>query len=152
MGLYALSTCILLFLDFAWVYFKMGPMYIEMIPKIQNTEMSVRIPYAVLSYTLMVVGLCVFVLPNVYNESISMLDPEKLKNIFFRSMFYGGIFGVVVYGIYDFTAAAVLSKWDVVVALKDIAWGFAVYVLAAFIPSVLYYVSQKNNAPLSSRL
>ena len=35
----------------------------------------------------------------------------------------GALFGVVLYGVYDFTNLSVLEKWTVRMTLVDIAWG-----------------------------
>ena len=68
----------------------------KMVPQIQNSEMKVNLLYAVLSY-LMILGLFIFVLPNVY----IVQDSKKIKNTFLRSALYGGIFGIVLYGVCD---------------------------------------------------
>lgn len=36
---------------------------------------------------------------------------------------YGALFGLVVYGVYDFTNLATLKDWPLVVTLVDVAWG-----------------------------
>ena len=111
---------VLVILDFIWIAVFMGRAYKHMIPDVQKSEMEIRKKYAVFSYTLMVLGLSMFVLPNV--RKYSLTDSVK----------YGGTFGLVVYGIYDFTAAAVLDDWDENLALIDILWGSFVYTAAAY--------------------
>jgi len=32
-------------------------------------------------------------------------------------------FGLVVYGVFDFTSAAMLKKWDYLTAFADVFWG-----------------------------
>ena len=86
--------------------------------------MEIRPLYAILSYALMAMGLSLFVLPNVRSGNIS------------DSVFYGGSFGLIVYGIYDFTAAAVLRDWDVKLAILDVIWGITVYTAAAYAGSL----------------
>ena len=36
---------------------------------------------------------------------------------------YGPLFGLVVYGVYDFTNYSTLRQWPLVVAFTDLAWG-----------------------------
>ena len=36
---------------------------------------------------------------------------------------YGALFGLVVYGVYDFTNYAMLRQWPLALALLDVAWG-----------------------------
>ena len=36
---------------------------------------------------------------------------------------FGALFGLVVYGVYDFTNYSTLRQWPLVLALADTAWG-----------------------------
>ena len=60
-----ISTATLLILDFLWIGLYMGSRYSTMIKKIQGTPMKTNWLYAIISYTLMVIGLNYFVLPNI---------------------------------------------------------------------------------------
>ena len=115
------ATVILLLLDALWIGLYMGGKYHTMIPRIQRTKMLVNPLYVLLSYMLMVIGLNIFVMPNIRNNN-------RLKD----SIIYGFLFGIVLYGVYDFTAAAVLKNWDTVLALQDILWGGTVFFLSAY--------------------
>ena len=119
-----ISILILLILDFLWIGLFMKNRYQNEIKQIQGTQMSVNIAYAVVSYVLMAVGLVLFVLPNIRSEH-RLLDSLK----------YGFLFGIVVYGIYDFTAAALISKWNMTTAILDVLWGGTVFFLASYIGS-----------------
>jgi len=119
-----ISILILLILDFLWIGLFMKNRYQNEIKQIQGTPMSVNIAYAVVSYVLMTIGLVIFVLPNIRSEH-RLLDSLK----------YGFLFGVVVYGIYDFTAAAVISKWNMTTAILDVLWGGTVFFLASYLGS-----------------
>lgn len=111
---------VLLILDILWINFYMGGQYKKMVPKIQGSELEMKFVFAMFAYVLMVVGLVFFVLPNISDET-----PMK------DSLLYGGLFGIILYGVYDFTAGAVLKDWDTPLAMKDIAWGGFVYTAAA---------------------
>ena len=119
-----ISILILLILDFLWIGLFMKNRYQNEIKQIQGTQMSVNIAYAVVSYVLMAVGLVLFVLPNIRSEH-RLLDSLK----------YGFLFGIVVYGIYDFTAAAVISKWNMTTAILDVLWGGTVFFLSSYLGS-----------------
>tara|TARA_Y200000002_G_C22590359_1_gene624933 strand:- start:233 stop:613 length:381 start_codon:yes stop_codon:yes gene_type:complete len=119
-----ISVIILLVLDFLWIGLFMKNRYEKEIKQIQGSSMKVNIVYGFISYTLMVIGLVVFVLPNIRTEH-RLLDSLK----------YGFLFGMVVYGVYDFTAAAVLSKWNMTTSILDVLWGGTVYFLASYIGS-----------------
>ena len=115
------AIAILLTLDTLWVGKYMGPKYMEMIPRIQKENTTIRLLYAILAYVFMVIGLILFVLPNIRNGNIK----DCIR--------YGFTFGVVLYGIYNFTNAAIFKNWDIKLAILDILWGGFVYFLSSYI-------------------
>lgn len=117
------STLILLILDYVWLTTYMSPRYKTMIKTIQGNEMKLNMVYVVLSYFLMIVGLNHFVLPNINFKNVNVKDCLK----------YGFLFGIVLFGVYDFTCAAVIQKWDIKLALVDIFWGGIVYFLSCYL-------------------
>lgn len=117
-----ISSLILLILDLLWLNGFMGQRYNIMIPKIQGSKMEVNKIFAFLSYLLMIIGLNVFVLPNLDLKNIKIKDCLK----------FGFLFGIILYGVYDFTAAAVIKKWNINLAFIDIFWGGIVYFLACY--------------------
>ena len=116
------ATALLLILDFAWLTWFMGEKYRQMIPKIQKESMQANMQYAIIAYAFMVMGLNMFVLPNV-RKGYELEDSLK----------YGFTFGVIVYGVFDFTNATVLKDWDIRLALVDVIWGGAVYFLSSYL-------------------
>jgi uncharacterized membrane protein len=118
-----ISTFTLLVLDVLWITIIMGPRYNIMIKNIQNKKMETNILYAFFAYTLMVIGLNKFVLP--------MIDIENIT--FYECFSFGAVFGIVLYGVYDFTAATVLDKWDMNLAIFDVLWGGFVYLMSCYI-------------------
>lgn len=117
-----ISSFLLLALDLIWLKGYMGNEYRKMIRKIQGSDMQVNTIYAILSYALMIIGLNVFVIPNINKDNLMM---DSLK--------YGFLFGIVLYGVYDFTIAAVLKGWNFKLALIDVLWGGIVYFLASYL-------------------
>lgn len=121
-----ISTVVLLLADFAWLGLYMNNQYGTLVRTIQGEDMKVNPVFAVLAYLLMIVGLNVFVLPNI-RKGYELEDSLK----------YGMTFGIVLYGVYDFTAGAVFSKWDKKLAVIDVLWGGFVYFLASYLGSIL---------------
>lgn len=120
-----LSIIILLFLDVLWLTFFMNKRYQTQVMDIQGSTMNVNKIMAFLAYTLMVIGLVVFVLPNIR-------EGHELED----SLMYGFLFGVIVYGVYDFTNHAIFKKWNTKIAIIDILWGGFVYFIASYIGSL----------------
>ena len=78
---------------------------------------------ALVVYIAIPAGIVLFALPRV--------SPH---NLVASSLFWGGLFGLVVYTIYDMTNYSLLRDWPLRVSLIDICWGIflnAVGTLAA---------------------
>ena len=116
------AIILLLLLDFGWLSLYMNKKYSEMILNIQGSKLVPRLKYAVMAYILMSLGLVIFVLPNI-----------NKNNVLQDSLKYAFLFGVILYGVYDFTAAAVFSKWDMRLAIIDILWGGFVYFITSYL-------------------
>ena len=116
---YAKGAITLLVLDAFWLYMFMIPRYEIMVKKIQGSHMKVRGWAALCAYALMVLGLCIFVIPRVATYQDAFV--------------YGGLFGLVTYGIFDFTCLTTFSDFDVKLAMIDVLWGSFVYFMAALV-------------------
>lgn len=64
-----------------------------------------------LVWALIVLGSIVFVLPLTQNHTIG------------TAFLYGGLFGLVLYGVYDLTNYSLLKDWPLSTTVLDIAWG-----------------------------
>tara|TARA_Y100000389_G_C17460524_1_gene521346 strand:+ start:3264 stop:3653 length:390 start_codon:yes stop_codon:yes gene_type:complete len=121
---YIIASIILIILDFIWIKFYMGKKYNVLINKIQNNPMNPKFIYVLFAYLLMLVGLNMFVIQNI-RKSNRLIDSIK----------YGFLFGIVVYGIYDMTCAALFNDWDIKLAIIDTIWGGFVFFISAYIGS-----------------
>lgn len=119
-----LPIILLLVLDLLWISFYMGKKYQNQIENIQGKSIRIKPTFVILSYFLMVLGLILFVLPNISKGN-------ELKD----SLKYGLVFGIIVYGVYNFTNAAVIDKWDSKVIIEDILWGGLLYFIVSYITS-----------------
>ena len=68
-------------------------------------------PAAFVVYVLLGTGIALFVIPRASTVSLAAA--------------YGALFGLVVYGVYDFTNYSTLRQWPFVLTLADVAWGAA---------------------------
>ena len=115
---YIISNLCLLLIDIVFITFFMSKSYKVMIKKIQNDTMEVKYEYVILCYILMLIGLNYFVLPTINSKS-------DIKNAF--------LFGIVLYGVYDFVNASIFKKWDIKLMLLDIVWGGILYSISSYI-------------------
>ena len=129
---YIVSVVALVLLDIFWIYFIMGRPYRQMIFLIQNEDMKINYMAGLLTYILMIFGLIWFVLKPMYMELKNMDKtsiPEKIR----VSFLYGGLFGLVVHGIYNLTNASIFKNWSTKLMLFDTMWGVILYSAAAAI-------------------
>ena len=124
---YLLSSIVLIVLDIVWIQVFMSNEYAKLVPKIQGSILKTNFISAGLAYFLMLIGLWYLVLPRFDKDRITVQDCLK----------YGFLFGIVVYGVYDFTCGAVFENWDFKLAIVDILWGGLVYFLACYAPQFL---------------
>ena len=66
-------------------------------------------PAAFVVYALLGAGISLFVIPRAAT--------------FGAAAAAGALFGIVVYGVYDFTNYSTLRQWPLALALADVAWG-----------------------------
>lgn len=122
----------LLILDITWIYFYMGPQYSGLIQTVQKSSLQFASQYAFLAYFLMVVGFCVFAVEPLYSPKKIKLGVSPYSSEAFRIVMRAGIFGFVLYGVYNMTCASVFSQWELSIAWKDMLWGAFVYGISTY--------------------
>ena len=118
-----IATSILLILDVLWLKLFMGNLAGKMVKNIQGSPIKLNYKYAILSYLLMVFGLNHYVLPKINLNNITV------KDCFINAF----LFGIMLYGVFDFTSAAIFKKWDIKMLTYDILWGGIVYFLSCYL-------------------
>ena len=121
-----IAVLFLLILDILWLRLHMGKRYAVLVKDVQQTNLKVNYWFMLAAYALMMCGLILFVLPNVERTSA-----------FKSSLIYGFGFGVVLYGVYNFTCAAIFEDWNFGILTQDILWGGTVYFLATYLSTLL---------------
>ena len=110
--LVALGAVGFMVLDGVWLGLLMKNFYREQlapIARLANGGMAPNWPAAFVVYVLLGTGIALFVVPRASTVSSAAV--------------YGALFGLVVYGVYDFTNYSTLRQWPFVVVLADVAWG-----------------------------
>lgn len=77
---------------------------------------------AILFYLVHAAGVAVFAVP-----------PSVTAGTWTSALLYGALFGLCVYGAYDFTNLATLRGWPWTVSVVDLAWGTAATAIATVI-------------------
>jgi uncharacterized membrane protein len=102
-----------LLLDFAWIGFIAKKLYEDEIGGLlrkSNGNLAPDWVAAMIVYALLVGGIFVFAVPKAEGSPL-------------QALIWGGLFGVVMYGVYDFTNLATLAGWSWRISLIDVVWG-----------------------------
>lgn len=112
---YLVLLPIMAVLDLVYLGIIMKGFYDQEIGELARREgaaMAPRIPAAFIVYLLIPAGIVLFVRPQLAAE-----------DSLWRALIWGALYGLVLYGVYDFTNRAILEKWSLSLTLRDIAWG-----------------------------
>ena len=102
---FVLTAVLLLAIDAIYLKFIGGPFYNIQVKKIQGNEINFRMYSAFIVYIILITGLYYFV-----------IGPNKTAK-------EGAFFGLVVYGVFDFTNHAILDNYSLPLAIMDTIWG-----------------------------
>lgn len=117
---------ILLVVDLVWLSLFLGPVFGEMVGKIQGSPMRVNTKYAAVSYLLLGLAIYYFsVQPTIQNLDMANPMTSLLRN----SLWYGGLLGLIVYGVFDFTNLAIFSDYSLQTGTIDTLWGGFLFTL-----------------------
>jgi uncharacterized membrane protein len=112
---YLLCLPFTLLLDYLWLAKLMQGFYVKELGSYARVRGATIIPVywaAAIVYLLLPLGIVLFALPRV--------DPADLVA---SSLLWGGLFGLVMYGVYDMTNMATLENWPTRMVWVDICWG-----------------------------
>lgn len=122
---YFAGFLILLIIDLAWLMLFFGKKFGQMAYNIQGEAMTLKPVYGFIAYLLLGIGVTYFGINRVNKD-------EPIKS----SIINGGLFGLVCYGIFDFTNLAIFKDYQLSTAIIDTLWG-------GFLCTVTTYLSHK---------
>lgn len=106
--------------------------YKRVIRRIQGGEpMRINILSAVVCYILMIIGLVFIVLTQL--SRYGNLRSLSLQNKLLYAVRFGGILGLVIYGVFNTTNIALFKQYSIPLAIIDIIWGSLLYTIATFV-------------------
>jgi uncharacterized membrane protein len=115
-----LGSLAFMVLDGVWLGIVMKGFYrsqLAPIARMADGGIAPNWPAALVVYLALGIGIAAFVLPRASTLA--------------AAAGYGALFGLVVYGVYDFTNFSTLRQWPFVVTLVDVAWGAAASAIAS---------------------
>jgi uncharacterized membrane protein len=123
---YIIPAFSMLFIDSVYLSNIGGPMFDNMVKKIQKDDMKLNIYGAIGAYILMILALYKFII----------VERKPPTDAF--------ILGVCIYGVFDFTNYAIFKNYSLIVGLLDLLWGGILYYIVTWITYKLlrinYYV------------
>ena len=119
-----LTIILFIVIDFIWLKTSY-PMYNKLIKNIQGSSIKLRYIPAMISYILIILGYFLYVEPR--------MNTINKKDLLKYSFLYGGAFGIIVYGIYDFTNLATIKNWSLFVSIVDMLWGGILFTIVTYI-------------------
>jgi len=115
-------------LDGTMIALFMGKYFGGVVQKIQGgRKMGARIIPAVLCFLILAFGIVYFVLDRIRDDHIVE-----------DSFRYGGVFGAVVYGVFDLTNYAIFTDYTAGTVLIDMAWGTILASVVSMITKFLF--------------
>lgn len=124
--MFLLTATILLVIDIVWITLFIGRLFGTMVLQIQKTPMQLNPFGGLIAYLLLIIG--------VYQFGVKNIDPERP---FISSIMNGGLFGLVSYGLFDFTNMAIFKDYNLSVAIIDTLWGG---VIGTIVPYLVYKI------------
>ena len=125
----AIGAVAFMVLDGVWLGLLMKTFYRQQLAPIvrlaDDGGIAPNWPAAFVVYAMLGLGIAAFVMPRA--ETVS------------AAAAYGALFGLVVYGVYDFTNYSTLRQWPFALTLADVAWGAVASAAAA---SVVRFVAR----------
>lgn len=102
------------------------------IRKIQGgVDMKVNLIAATACYAFLVLGLIFIVFTQL--SRYGSLRSLSLQNKLLYALRFGGIVGLVVYGVFNTTNLAIFKDYSKTLAIIDILWGTLLYTAATFV-------------------
>ena len=108
----AIGAVAFMVLDGVWLGLLMKTFYRDQlapIVRLANGGIAPNWPAALVVYALLGTGVALLVIPRAPTVPLAAA--------------YGALFGLVVYGVYDFTNYSTLRQWPLVLTFADAAWG-----------------------------
>ena len=120
---FIIAGIVLYLLDMVYISNITGK-YNDMITNIQGSEMKTKILPAVICYFFLIFGVYYFIIKN----------KKKPLDAFYL--------GVVIYGVYNATAYALIDKWSKEIAIMDTLWGGVLFYLTTVICQKIFKLNK----------
>jgi len=118
--------------DLSWITLNYN-YYVALCQKIQKEPFLLKVPPIIITYIALSIGLYLYIELLSYKN-----EKNNNKNKYLNSIFYGFLFGFVIYGTYSYTCCTYYKNYGYYDAFKDTLWGIVLFIISG-----LFYVSFK---------
>lgn len=123
---FIIVAILLAIFDYVWLKFIFVDIWSKMINNIQLSPMLLDNRFIIPAYILMTLSIVIYVIPKINKEHIIR-----------DSIIYGGLMGLIIYGIFDMTNLVVFKKYSTNIAFIDITWGTFLFTITTLITKKL---------------
>ncbi len=116
----------ILFIAIDMIYLNLMKNYFsKQIQSVQGSPIKMRVLGAAICYIFLIIGLNYFIIkPN-------------------RSVSDAFLFGIVIYGVYETTNYALLSKWSMLTVILDTLWGGVLFAVTTYLTNLFRVIVKK---------
>jgi uncharacterized membrane protein len=129
--IYIFAIIFLTIIDVIWITINKNT-YNTLVKGIQVSDMQLNLYGALIAYPLMYMGLIFFIFPLIKN------DPSENKLLL--ALKYGGLFGFIIYGVFNATNLAMFKRYNIFIALKDTLWGTFAYFITTYVTLIIFNI------------
>lgn len=123
-----ITGIIFLIIDILWLNLVMKHYFGKMVYLVQKEPMRINILGGFIVYVILILGLNYFA-----------IDKLAITSTYYEHFLLSGIFGLVTYGIFDFTNLAIFNNYSLPISIIDTMWGGLVCMSTS-----LLYMTIKN--------
>lgn len=121
---YIYTIIYIFILEFIWIYLINSNNYVFITEVIQKKKFELNIKYTIIVYIILLASIFILAIPFT---SSKIKKKDSTKKSIFKSLFYGGIVGFFIYGIYNFTSLSIYKDYSLNIAIMDTLWGVFLY-------------------------
>lgn len=130
--IFIVVLCVLL-IDIAWLTL-MKPMYESLVRRVQKAPLHVNTYGAIASYIIVIALLVMYAFP----QALDAVQNKKYT-IITASIRFGGVLGLLSYGMFNATNYAIFEYYSLKSAIVDTIWGTTIFTIAVY----LYLAGQR---------
>lgn len=123
-----LISVLIFVIDMIWIQKVVSGMWRRNIENIQKSPMVINKIYGSLSYLFIIFGILYFVQAHINKD-----------NYINKSLLDGFLYGLILYGVFDFTNLTLFSEFDLKTAIIDMIWGGTLTASVLLFSNHLYY-------------